>query len=425
MKKYIKSVAVKGLWDAKNIHIDFSEDVNILIGGNGSGKTTFLRIVEALLNLEFGAIDDIEFNEVIIDLQSDEKIFTITVQRIMEDLVSPVYRYIFSDDEVIDIRYSETRGIYRGRLDSRNIFSHLRKRLQEIVNVSWLSINRINESMDRIDRRSDSFRTDVDIKLYQLMTKVVSYRLQLETMVNERTKKFNEDMVSLLLYSDAYDTIPSNDKIREFKSYTKEYILTEFHRVYSYFGDARVHTNDIKKHVEKVVHVVDKLGAKEIFSAEEMLSLSLMSRTVAILNLSSKYQSDRGLILEPIKLYLEILTQYLKDKKIEIETTSGRFIPHVKIGDDKDRVIDVNALSSGEKQLLILLTETLLQQKEPYVFIADEPELSLHIEWQRNLINSIRSLNPNAQIIFATHAPEIAANHPKKLINMLSVTNYG
>ena len=123
-------------------------------------------------------------------------------------------------------------------------------------------------------------------------------------------------------------------------------------------------------------------------------------------------------------MYLEIVGQYLRDKRIELNATTSELIPHVRIGLKRERPLDVNALSSGEKQILILLTETLIQQSQPYIFIADEPELSLHIEWQRNLINSIRSLNPNAQIIFATHAPEIAANHPKKLINMQNVTTY-
>lgn len=149
-----------------------------------------------------------------------------------------------------------------------------------------------------------------------------------------------------------------------------------------------------------------------------------MNRTAAILKLSAEYQVERAKILEPIKMYLDIVMQYFKDKHIEFDTLTSRLIPIIKIGGDKERHLDMNALSSGEKQLLILLTETLLQQSQPCIFIADEPELSLHIEWQRNLINSIRSLNPNAQIIFATHAPEIAANHPKKLINMQSVTNY-
>ncbi len=80
--------------------------------------------------------------------------------------------------------------------------------------------------------------------------------------------------------------------------------------------------------------------------------------------------------------------------------------------------IIISQLSSGEKQLIILLTETLLQKKSQTIFIADEPELSLHIEWQRKIIPSIKELNPNAQIIVATHSPEIVGKWKSNAINM-------
>lgn len=425
MKRYIKTVEVKGLWDVKDIHVNFYEDVNILIGGNGSGKTTFLRLVEALLNVDLGAIDDLVFSEVVIIIQGEDDDNSITIQRIMEDLVSPVYRYIFPDNEVIDMR-SDGRVQYRSRLSSRSLYQHLKERLDEIVSVSWLSINRINESSERPERRLvDTNRTDVDIKLNLLMTQIVSYRLQLETKVNERTRKFNEDIVSMMLYNKSYDTIPSYEEFQKLKGYTTDNIVTELHKVFSYFGDARLHTEEIKTHAEKIKDIIDKIDRRDMsISPDEMLSMSLMNRTAAILKLSAEYQAERAQILEPIKMYLEIVLQYFRDKHIEFDSLTSRLVPIVKIGNDRERHLDMNALSSGEKQLLILLTETLLQQKKPYIFIADEPELSLHIEWQRNLINSIRSLNPNAQVIFATHAPEIAANHPKKLINMQTATQY-
>lgn len=424
MKKYIKSVEIKGLWDVKNIKISLFEDVNILIGGNGSGKTTFLRLVESLLNVDLTTIDDIVFSEVEITIQSEREII-ISIQRIMEDLVSPLYRYIFPDGEVIDMR-AEGKILYRSRLSSRNIYQHLKERLEEIVNVTWLSINRINENSERPDKRVlDINRTDVDLKLSLLMSQIVSYRLQLETKVNERTRKFNEDIVSIMLYNKSYDTIPSFDKYQKLKGYTTDNIITELHKVFSYFGDARIHTEDIKMHAEKIKDVINKIDSQgSSLSAEELLSLSLLNRTAAILKLSAEYQSERALILEPIKTYLDIVVQYFKDKHFEFDSVTSRLVPILKLGSNRERALDINALSSGEKQLLILLTETLLQQKKSYVFFADEPELSLHIEWQRSLVNSIRNLNPNVQIIFATHAPEIAANHPKKLINMQNVIEY-
>lgn len=424
MKNYIKSVYIKGLWDVKNISINLNEDINILIGGNGSGKTTFLRVVESLLNVDLAAIEEIAFDEVDIIIQCDEP-KGIHIERFMEDLITPAYRYVFPDGETIDIRNSDVRMMYRSRTP-RGIYQHLKERLSDYVKVSWLSINRISDNTDRIDRRAaESARTDVDLKLGILMNQIISYRLQLETKVNERTKKFNEDIVSLLLYNSSFDALPTYDQIQKIQSYSKEDIITELHRVFSYFGEPRVHTEDIQNHAEKITHVVAKLSNRDgSFNAEEMLSLSLMTRTLAILNLSSNYQSDKAKILEPISLYLDIVSQYLKDKRIELNASTSELIPHVKLGGKREKALDMNFLSSGEKQLLILLTETLLQQSQPYIFIADEPELSLHIEWQRNLVNSIRNLNPNAQIIFATHAPEIAANHPKKLINMQNVTTY-
>ncbi|UXY53569.1 ATP-binding protein [Pseudomonas tohonis] len=82
------------------------------------------------------------------------------------------------------------------------------------------------------------------------------------------------------------------------------------------------------------------------------------------------------------------------------------------------RQLNVTKLSSGEKQLLILFTEALLQKKQPFVFLADEPELSLHIAWQRKIIPAVKSLNPNAQVIVATHSPEVASKYRSSIIDM-------
>lgn len=67
-------------------------------------------------------------------------------------------------------------------------------------------------------------------------------------------------------------------------------------------------------------------------------------------------------------------------------------------------------LSSGEKQLLVILLTVLVQDGQPCVLFMDEPEVSLHIEWQQRLINLIRRLNNNVQIILTTHSPAVIMN---------------
>ena len=73
----------------------------------------------------------------------------------------------------------------------------------------------------------------------------------------------------------------------------------------------------------------------------------------------------------------------------------------------KGEILPIDALSSGEKQvLLILLRVFLMEGKEAYVLL-DEPENSLDISWQYELINTLIKLNPNAQYFITTHSPSI------------------
>ena len=67
-------------------------------------------------------------------------------------------------------------------------------------------------------------------------------------------------------------------------------------------------------------------------------------------------------------------------------------------------------LSSGEKQILIILLTVLVEDNLPYVLFMDEPEVSLHIEWQKRLIDLCLELNPNVQIILTTHSPAVVMN---------------
>ncbi len=67
-------------------------------------------------------------------------------------------------------------------------------------------------------------------------------------------------------------------------------------------------------------------------------------------------------------------------------------------------------LSSGEKQILAILLTVLVEDQEHYVLFMDEPEVSLHIEWQKKLIDMVLELNPNVQLILTTHSPAMIMN---------------
>lgn len=115
-------------------------------------------------------------------------------------------------------------------------------------------------------------------------------------------------------------------------------------------------------------------------------------------------------LLENLPLYykkksefLDLMNDMLKaTRKTIFESEEGLLF---KLEDGT--VIFANELSSGEKQLLILMIYALIEREQEYITFWDEPEISLHIDWQRMLIRTVRKLNPNGQLIISTHSPSI------------------
>ncbi len=87
-------------------------------------------------------------------------------------------------------------------------------------------------------------------------------------------------------------------------------------------------------------------------------------------------------------------------KKIDRSSNEIRF-------EQQGEILLPHLLSSGEKQMLAILLTVLIEDGLPYVLFMDEPEVSLHVEWQQRLIGLIRELNPRAQVILTTHSPAV------------------
>jgi len=107
-------------------------------------------------------------------------------------------------------------------------------------------------------------------------------------------------------------------------------------------------------------------------------------------------------ISQPRERFIEILNEVSSHTGKYVDDTENEILFCL---DDKE--ISPYHLSSGEKQILIILLTTLVQDQQPYILFMDEPEISIHFDVQKKLISYIRELNPNVQIILATHSPAI------------------
>lgn len=108
---------------------------------------------------------------------------------------------------------------------------------------------------------------------------------------------------------------------------------------------------------------------------------------------------------EPKKKFQDLIDDLFSDTGKKIIRTENE-IRFTQIGE----TLHPYQLSSGEKQMLVILLTVLIEDNLPYVLFMDEPEVSLHIEWQKRLIDLILDLNPNVQIILTTHSPAVIMN---------------
>ncbi|MBQ7419305.1 MAG: AAA family ATPase [Prevotella sp.] len=105
---------------------------------------------------------------------------------------------------------------------------------------------------------------------------------------------------------------------------------------------------------------------------------------------------------EPKKRFQDIVDELFEETGKKIVRTENE-IRFSQIGE----TLLPYKLSSGEKQMLAILLTVLVEDQQPCVLLMDEPEVSLHIEWQKRLIELILELNPNVQIILTTHSPAV------------------
>ena len=142
---------------------------------------------------------------------------------------------------------------------------------------------------------------------------------------------------------------------------------------------------------------------------------SMMYYRMSMIDASAVKQAEMKARIEDFRSVINGMFQET-EKHIEIEGNKFNIV-------SKGQILPIDALSSGEKQiLLIMLRVFLLEGKESYVLL-DEPENSLDISWQYKLIDTLTKLNPNAQFFITTHSPSIfGAGWGDKIIYMEDVT---
>jgi len=121
--------------------------------------------------------------------------------------------------------------------------------------------------------------------------------------------------------------------------------------------------------------------------------------------------------LKVINTYLNSVNRFLDDKQLILRKASPSALPTLLVQFRDANLSKMQALSSGERQIVTLLYSVTHMSGQRVVLI-DEPEISLHIDWQRLLIPEMATQLQDLQIITCTHSPMIASKYEDQMIKL-------
>lgn len=430
MQNHIADVTITGLWGRKApLRLPLGRPLNFLIGRNGTGKTTVINLIAAVLLADFERLDKIHFSKVVIQLKPlhgrGRPSIEVT-KRAKEKLPYSDIDFkikISPDQEVrFDLDAFAEEFAYRGapqRFMRDRIYHekylYVKKQLEEVVNVTWLSVSRWADDRTHSDDRK--FQSAVDQKLMQINVELVKYFSKLSSTFSEKTKEFQKNSFLLLTRVD------NEEDIHTFLSNVEiEHEKTALEGIFTLLGvEERKYQRQLQQTISQFKTAKKKFLSGDGVSLNDLFYLLNAHRAHSLVGLYETLKTQSTEIFDPKNAFLEVLNDLLMPRKWASLSKTNELVIEARSESEEPRPIRLDELSSGEKQLLIILGQALLQEQRTAIYIADEPELSLHVEWQELLTSAIARLNPNAQVIFATHSPDIVGRHGENVLDMEEV----
>lgn len=369
----IKKIKVKKLHGYLDKEIDFFDDENYLIGINGSGKSSVIKILEAFFSKQEEYFKKLEFNKI-------EIVTTENTYRVYKEIS-------MSDGEVWPI------AIYNKKMTKIIVDRKIKELLLK------LEESKEGEKSELLKEINDLKENEQEY-CWKTLEKSVDEEGQV-VCLNLKTPNLDLNIFEHFFKKDNTDNVD-----------TIENILLEINPV----RNLKKTLNDIGKRNLQYCRAVDelvkirlaineKIGGENL--AEEIENLKKSEFEIKQKAINNRITSKK------VDEFIEVINEFLIDshKRIEFDTLEGNFFMYIisKNLQKLKKIDNYNFLSSGERNLLSLITKVYFIIEEDSILLIDEPEESLHIAWQQKIIPAIKRAidGKNIQVIVATHAPNL------------------
>lgn len=390
------------------------EGLTILTGPNGFGKSTILKCIEALskgvlgvsyyFTLDFEKIEVILENYKIIIQNEKDKISINGIkfskkqfENVIERLDRRPYMRRIDKDTWIDRR----NGNY---VSTNDYFKEIYSEDDEILYE--LNENGSSELVREMKKIGSYIGKIYFIREQRLITEKYNSRTEqrMVNVINELPDKFRELVLRI-----------SNDYSRVANKLDSTYP----NRLFS--NEEKINEEEYRQKMFIMNEKFEKLNKYDLSNMQKSEGVVFKEEHAKALKIyfddfDEKYKVYEDLI-NKLDMYTDIINSRLKFKNIKISRNEG-----IKIVDseNEEKTIPLNNLSSGEKQEIVLFYELIFESGNNELLLIDEPEISLHIAWQKmfmdDLLRIVKYKGINA--IVATHSPQIINNHWERQIDL-------
>lgn len=408
----VKAIGVHGRFDFDE---ELHEGMNILYGFNGAGKTTFLQIIANLLNSDFYRFQHITFkyievtysdgNVIRLDYHSQKDTFRISKNSLRKtpEISKDFDNRVFKNPKIVNL----------------NGFEPLVKSLYipsfRLIVDAWFYSRKDNllNNDERIAQKTlyarQVFGEFVPVIDYPSITEVIESLT--EDLKEAKLKLAISEREIFLTYMSGFYNLSideSNENINADRSIAIEYedtkkIITE------------LQNNQFQNELESLNQFTTQID--DLFL--RVSNSTYQNFTNGILILITYHKLLRNLLearkrfFKDLESYLNAVNHFLVDKKLVFEKKNDDSIEptfcfkYLNTSPNESLIDDIQSLSSGEHQILAFIYACYFAKDK--IILIDEPETSLHIDWQRDLLDSISQYSH--QFIICTHSPSVPADY--------------
>ncbi|OLF58663.1 hypothetical protein BTN33_13860 [Aeromonas veronii] len=425
----INFISIHGLHGERDVTLNFDGNIKIIIGDNGSGKTTVLSALYAILSQNFHKLSKIDFECIEVLFSSGDNIVikkdSLGIGKYIELLEHSALEglnNIVSPDELLELLRTISKVTY---LKAQHITS-----FRNLARKSRWSTREAYDRLIYVARRifNDENETDISDEIKEIINRNVSGNL----LYLPTYRRVEEGLNTLGYLEDDFSSADQliqfgmNDvkaRFRKIKNELKDsavklYTNLNGKMLTQLASDYKASEHEFEKirKTDELKIVLSRVGDSISQSTKQRI-LNLISNGViqqeryhplvfVLSNLVDVYLEQKETD-DAIKLFVDVANKYLVNKEVIYDENNV----DIKVINKKTKTeVDLENLSSGEKQFISLFSKLYLDKVNDYIIIFDEPELSLSIEWQTTLLPDIIDSKRCKFLVAATHSPFIFDN---------------